>query len=105
MASVSSPSLSSVATLRNAVTHTYTLSDKHDVKWATLSVVSKAPSADDHPQIFEGHPITGSLELDLPDDHGNSITSVEVRVRYTYPFCVDCNLHRTRSAVGSLPGK
>ena len=63
------------------ITHTFSLTDKHGRTWVTLNItcIERSDLGDKHlPYLLEGETLTGSLDLDLPEE--TTIKSIKVSV-------------------------
>ena len=63
---------------RDPVTHTAFLPNRHGKPFATLNVVSHAPSAEHSPIVHEGEPVIGALYLKLEEE--TALKSIDVSV-------------------------
>lgn len=64
---------------RHLVNHSYNLSTKKGLPWATLNIQSRSRTTSRIPFFIEGEPITGSIELNLLEE--KSMKSVSIAVR------------------------
>lgn len=63
---------------RQRQAHTYTLQNGNKPPWATLHVLSWAPTAKSLPVFFEGQTIEGSVDLDLPKPENIKAITISV---------------------------
>ena len=64
--------------VREPVVHTYSLKDGRGRAWLILNVASRAPSPFCLPQLYEGEPVRGSVEVDLEKE--TQVKAVDIMV-------------------------
>ena len=93
--------ISSQAPSREPVTHSVSLGGERGKAFATLNVVSLAPSAESQPVGFEGQPVVGSVDLNVEKETAFESITVTVSLSFTICFSTCKLMHNVHSFVAT----